>query len=127
MAGFVERLWALEEHGQLSRRDRTPGRYLAYVPDELGTTLPRIGAGVWSNTPQNVPMAVRAAPARYTFLVIALPFSFGCSEFFSGGLCLGPGRRHGCLAALAHVCHPVLQSLVVRLSDSHGRIAHRVQ
>src|SRR6478609_2392097 len=43
MAGFVERLWAPEEHGQLSRRDRAPGRYLAYVPDELGAKLPRIG------------------------------------------------------------------------------------
>ena len=40
MASFVERLWAPEEHGQLSRRDRAPGRYLAYVPDELGTKLP---------------------------------------------------------------------------------------
>lgn len=43
MAGFVERLWAPEEHGQLSRRDRAPGRYLAYVPDELGRALPRLG------------------------------------------------------------------------------------
>ena len=43
MASFVERLWAPEEHGQLSRRDRAPGRYLAYVPDELGAKLPRVG------------------------------------------------------------------------------------
>src|SRR5215204_2013819 len=43
MTSFVERLWAPEEHGQLSRRDRAPGRYLAYVPDELGAKLPKIG------------------------------------------------------------------------------------
>lgn len=40
---FVERLWQSAEHGQLSRRDRAPGRYLAYVPDELGSALPELG------------------------------------------------------------------------------------
>jgi len=44
MARFVERLWAPEDAGQLSRKDRAPGRYLAYVPDKLGTQLPTLGA-----------------------------------------------------------------------------------
>lgn len=44
MATFVERLWEPEDSGQLSRKDRAPGRYLAYVPDELGDELPRLGA-----------------------------------------------------------------------------------
>lgn len=43
MARFVERLWNPTDHGQLSRRDRAAGHYLAYVPDELGSALPRIG------------------------------------------------------------------------------------
>lgn len=43
MARLVERLWHPEDHGQLSRRDRAPGRYSAYVPDELGVELPPLG------------------------------------------------------------------------------------
>jgi Fic family protein len=43
MATFVECLWDPGDSGGLSRKDRTPGRYLAYVPDELGTALPAIG------------------------------------------------------------------------------------
>ncbi|MDE0547444.1 Fic family protein [Microbacterium sp. C7(2022)] len=43
MASYVERLWAPEEHGQLSRRDREPGRFRAYIPDELGRGLPHLG------------------------------------------------------------------------------------
>jgi len=44
MPRFVERLWNPADAGQLSRRDRAPGRYSAYVPDELGTSLPSISA-----------------------------------------------------------------------------------
>lgn len=43
MATFIERLWVPEDTGQLNRKDRTPGKYFAYVPDELGTALPIIG------------------------------------------------------------------------------------
>lgn len=44
MAGFVERVWQLDDAGGLSRKDRRPNRYLAYVPDELGERLPVLGA-----------------------------------------------------------------------------------
>jgi Fic family protein len=44
MPHFVERTWDPQDQGQLSRRDRAPGRYRAYVPNELGTTLPRLSA-----------------------------------------------------------------------------------
>ncbi|MEU1970935.1 Fic family protein [Microbacterium sp. NPDC019599] len=44
MPQWIERLWGPADEGQLSRRDRAPGRYLAYVPDELGATLPVLGA-----------------------------------------------------------------------------------
>jgi Fic family protein len=43
MAEYVERLWHPEDAGGLSRKDREPGRYLAYVPDELGDRLPTLG------------------------------------------------------------------------------------
>jgi Fic family protein len=45
VAHYVERLWNPNEGSAygLSRRDRQPGRYRAYVPDELGTRLPEIG------------------------------------------------------------------------------------
>ncbi|MBD7958136.1 Fic family protein [Microbacterium sp. Sa4CUA7] len=45
MAHYVERLWRpVEGSSGLSRRDRAPGRYQAYVPDELGADLPDLGA-----------------------------------------------------------------------------------
>ena len=43
MAEYVERVWHPEDAGGLSRKDRAPGRYLAYVPDELGDRLPALG------------------------------------------------------------------------------------
>jgi Fic family protein len=44
VAEHVARLWEPTDASHLSRRDRAPGRYLAYVPDELGPALPDIGA-----------------------------------------------------------------------------------
>ena len=44
MGEYVERLWHPDDAGGLSRKDRMPGRYLAYVPDELGDRLPTLGA-----------------------------------------------------------------------------------
>ncbi|UOQ89463.1 Fic family protein [Agromyces endophyticus] len=43
MGRFVERVWQPNDASHLSRRDRAPGRFLAYVPDELGTDVPEIG------------------------------------------------------------------------------------
>lgn len=43
MATHVERIWNPDDAGQLTRKDRRPGRYLAYVPDPLGLRLPEIG------------------------------------------------------------------------------------
>ena len=44
MGEYVERLWHPEDSAGLSRKDRRPGRYLAYVPDELGDRLLAVGA-----------------------------------------------------------------------------------
>jgi Fic family protein len=45
MSEYVELLWHPEDASGLSRKDRVPGRYLAYVPDELGPRLPQLGNG----------------------------------------------------------------------------------
>jgi Fic family protein len=42
MAHYVDLLWNPEDAGQLTRKDRAPGHYRAYVPDELGDQLPKI-------------------------------------------------------------------------------------
>lgn len=44
MGDYVERLWRPDDAGGLSRKDRLPERFLAYVPDELGDHLPVLGA-----------------------------------------------------------------------------------
>jgi Fic family protein len=43
MVEYVERFWHPEDAGGLGRKDRKPGRYLAYVPAELGEDLPSLG------------------------------------------------------------------------------------
>jgi Fic family protein len=43
MAYYVDLLWNPEDTAHLSRKDQAPGRYRAYVPDELGDGLPDIG------------------------------------------------------------------------------------
>jgi Fic family protein len=43
VADFVELLWHPVDDAGLSRRDRAPGRYRAYVPAELGVRLPALG------------------------------------------------------------------------------------
>ncbi len=45
MARYVELLWNPQEAAGLSRRDREPGRYRAYIPDELGVGFPPLGSG----------------------------------------------------------------------------------
>lgn len=44
MPTFVECLWNPENTSGLSRKDRTPGKYLAYIPDELPPKLPALSS-----------------------------------------------------------------------------------
>lgn len=44
MAHYLDLLWNPEDAAHLGRRDRAPGRYRAFVPDELGEELPEIGS-----------------------------------------------------------------------------------
>lgn len=60
MAEYVERLWHPEDAGGLSRKDRAPGRYLAYVPDELGRRLPILGAGAQAAAEDALAVLARA-------------------------------------------------------------------
>ena len=43
MAHYVELVWNPQDSAHLSRKDRSPGHFRAFVPDELGRQLPRIG------------------------------------------------------------------------------------
>src|SRR5680860_1710435 len=43
MAHYVDLLWNPEDPAHLGRKDRAPGHYRAYVPDELREQLPTIG------------------------------------------------------------------------------------
>lgn len=43
MAYFVDQLWNPQDASHLGRKDRAPGHFQAYVPDELGDELPDIG------------------------------------------------------------------------------------
>jgi Fic family protein len=43
MAHYVDLLWRPEDAAHLGRKDRAPGHYRAYVPEELGEQLPTIG------------------------------------------------------------------------------------
>lgn len=60
MATTVERLWVPDDSAHLSRRDRTPGKYFAYVPDELGTDLPTIGSEAQQAAEDALTLLVRA-------------------------------------------------------------------
>lgn len=44
MSEYVECLWNPENTYGLSRKDRAPGKYLAYVPDELPVELPALSS-----------------------------------------------------------------------------------
>ncbi len=70
MSRFVERTWHPDDAGHLSRRDREPGRYAAYVPDELGERLPELGADARQAAEDALAVLARAderigARARY--------------------------------------------------------------
>lgn len=60
MAAFIERIWAPEERTGLSRKDRVAGRYLAFVPDELGVNLPVLGTAAQTAAEDALTVLARA-------------------------------------------------------------------
>ena len=60
MGHYVERLWNPEDTAGLSRRDRYPGRYRAYVPEELGDALPTLGPEAQSAAEDALAVLARA-------------------------------------------------------------------
>jgi Fic family protein len=60
MPTFIERVWDPDDIGQLGRKDRAPGRYRAFVPDELGARLPALSEGAQSAAEDAVTVLARA-------------------------------------------------------------------
>lgn len=60
MAHYVELLWNPEDAAGLSRRDRQPGRYRAYVPDELGEHLPQLSRAAAASAEDAIAVLARA-------------------------------------------------------------------
>jgi len=60
VARYVELLWNPQDAGGLSRRDREPGRYRAYIPDELGERLPQLGSQAASAAEDALAVLARA-------------------------------------------------------------------
>lgn len=60
MGTYVERLWQPEDAGGLSRKDRAPGRYLAYIPEPLERQLPQLGADALSAAEDALVVLARA-------------------------------------------------------------------
>jgi Fic family protein len=60
MVSLIERIWLPQDAAGLSRKDRAAGRYLAYVPDELGTDLPRLGDEAQSAAEDGLVVLARA-------------------------------------------------------------------
>jgi Fic family protein len=60
VAHYVELLWNPEDATGLSRKDRDPGRYRAYVPDELGEALPSLGSTAASAAEDALTVLARA-------------------------------------------------------------------
>ena len=84
MAEYVERLWHPEDAGGLTRKDRAPGRYLAYVPDELDDRLPTLGADAQAAAEDALAVLARAderigARGRYLNHLLILSESISSS------------------------------------------------
>jgi Fic family protein len=60
MARFVERLWNPADESGLSRKDRKPGRYRAYIPDELPAQLPALSVAAQFAAEEAVTALARA-------------------------------------------------------------------
>ncbi|MDQ1123163.1 hypothetical protein [Microbacterium trichothecenolyticum] len=109
-ANASERTWAPSEGGQLSRRDRAPGRYRAYVPDELGPDLPAVGERAQGAAADALVVLARADErlgAKAAYLSHLLVRSESISSSWIEGNRVTPKRlaiaeslRHGSRAAL---------------------------
>ncbi|MGR0319936.1 Fic family protein [Agromyces sp. ZXT2-3] len=60
MAHYVDLLWNPEDITHLGRKDRAPGRYRAYVPDELGEELPALSRVAQAASEDAVAVLARA-------------------------------------------------------------------
>jgi len=106
MAHYVERLWHPSDEGGsgLGRRDLKPGVYHAYVPDELGTTLPVLGdeaRQAAENALQTLTRADERIGSRGRFLSHLLSRSESISSSWIEGNRVTP-KKLAIAEALAH-------------------------
>lgn len=128
MAHYVERRWTADDAAGLSRRDRAGGLYHAYVPDELGHTLPPIGVAAASAAEDAVAVLARAderVGPRNGYLNHLLIRSESISSSWIEGNRVTPKRlaiaellQHGNRAALDVVANVrATENAIARLAD----------
>lgn len=133
MAYYVERRWTADDAAGLSRRDRAGGLYHAYVPDELGDTLPPIGVAAASAAEDAVAVLARAderVGPRHGYLNHLLIRSESISSSWIEGNRVTPKRlaiaellQHGNRAALDVVANVrATENAIARLADRNRPI-----
>ena len=124
MARFVELLWNPDREFGLSRRDLAPGRYLAYVPDELGERLPEIGAEARAAAEDALAVLARAderIAARGRYLNHLLIRSESISSSWIEGNRIAPKRL--AMAELLHAGPAVALAVVANVRATEDAVA----
>ena len=124
MARYVERLWNPDREFGLSRRDLAPGRYLAYVPEELGEGLPEIGAQARAAAEDALAVLARADErigARGRYLNHLLIRSESISSSWIEGNRIAPKRL--AIAELLHAGPAVALAVVANVRATEDAVA----
>lgn len=128
MPEWIEQVWNPRDDAGLGRKDRTPGTYLAFVPDELGTRLPRLSAAAESAASDALAVLARADERigeRGAFLNHLLIRSESISSSWIEGNRVTPKKlaiaevlHHGSRAALDVVANVrATETAIVKLAD----------
>jgi Fic family protein len=124
MAQYVERLWNPEDAAGLSRRDRSAGHYEAYVPDELGDHLPRLGSAASAAAEDALTVLARADErigSRGSYLNHLLIRSESISSSWIEGNRVTPKRL--AIAEILHEGSRVALDVVANVRATEGAIA----
>ena len=134
MGTFVERLWAPPDESGLSRKDRQPGIYRAYVPDELGVALPRLGVDAEAAAADALALLARADErigqhGQYLNHLLIRSESIS-SSWIEGNrvtpkkLAIAEVTRHGSRTALDVVANVrATEDAIARLADHHRPVS----
>ncbi len=124
MAQYIDRLWSPGDVGGLSRRDRSPGRYRAYVPDELGVELPQLGAAARTAAEEALTVLARADErigSRGSYLNHLLIRSESISSSWIEGNRVTPKRL--AIAEILHEGSKVALDVVANVRATENAIA----